>query len=203
MLTLKPQLNKPMAMSARSKYHATEEQMLSEQEMVEAAKKDSANFEPLYKKYHEQIFRYIYQRLDDKELAFDATSQVFLKAMMNLYRYEFRGVPFSSWLYRIAYSEINNMFKERKAQRSVNIDTVNITDICDELEEDDREAVHAILIEAIGELKEGDLQLIEMRFFEKRAFREIAEILDITENNAKVKTYRILDKLKKNIMQKL
>ena len=38
--------------------------------------------------------------------------------------------------------------------------------------------------------------LIEMRFFEKRSFREIGEILEITENNAKVKTFRALEKLK-------
>jgi RNA polymerase sigma-70 factor (ECF subfamily) len=46
-------------------------------------------------------------------------------------------------------------------------------------------------------LKENELQLIEMRFFEKRSFREIGEILDLTENNAKVKTFRALAKLKK------
>jgi RNA polymerase sigma-70 factor (ECF subfamily) len=45
-------------------------------------------------------------------------------------------------------------------------------------------------------LKEGQLQLIEMRFFEKRSFREMGEILDLTENNAKVKTFRALVKLK-------
>jgi len=37
-----------------------------------------------------------------------------------------------------------------------------------------------------------------MRFFEKRSFKEIGEIMGITENNAKVKIYRTLDKLKKN-----
>ena len=36
-----------------------------------------------------------------------------------------------------------------------------------------------------------------MRFFEKRSFREMGEILDLTENNAKVKTFRALVKLKK------
>jgi RNA polymerase sigma-70 factor (ECF subfamily) len=36
-----------------------------------------------------------------------------------------------------------------------------------------------------------------LRFFEKRSFAEIGEIVGITENNAKVKVYRILDKLKK------
>jgi RNA polymerase sigma-70 factor, ECF subfamily len=45
-------------------------------------------------------------------------------------------------------------------------------------------------------LKESQLQLIEMRFFEKRSFREMGEILDLTENNAKVKTFRALIKLK-------
>ena len=39
-----------------------------------------------------------------------------------------------------------------------------------------------------------------MRFFEKRAFKEIGEILNITENNAKVRTYRVLDEMKKNML---
>ena len=38
--------------------------------------------------------------------------------------------------------------------------------------------------------------LIEMRYFEKRSYREIGEILSVTENNAKVKTFRALQKLK-------
>ncbi|MEO1712127.1 MAG: sigma factor-like helix-turn-helix DNA-binding protein [Bacteroidota bacterium] len=40
-----------------------------------------------------------------------------------------------------------------------------------------------------------------MRFFEKRPFKEIADILGITESNAKVRTYRILDRLKKKILE--
>jgi RNA polymerase sigma-70 factor (ECF subfamily) len=47
------------------------------------------------------------------------------------------------------------------------------------------------------QLKEKDMEIIEMRFFEERPFKEIAEILNITESNAKVKTYRILEKMKK------
>jgi RNA polymerase sigma-70 factor (ECF subfamily) len=52
----------------------------------------------------------------------------------------------------------------------------------------------------IKQLPEDDLQMVEMRFFEKRAFKEIAEILNITENNAKVRMYRILERLKKTIV---
>jgi RNA polymerase sigma-70 factor (ECF subfamily) len=40
---------------------------------------------------------------------------------------------------------------------------------------------------------------VELRFFEKRPFKEIAEILDITEVNAKVRMYRLVEKLKKSL----
>jgi len=182
-----------------SKYHATETDLANEQAIVEAAKMDTKKFAVLYDKYYEQIFRYIYQRVDDKEGAFDAAQQVFVKALEGLSKYEYRGVPFSSWLYRIAFSEVNNMFRAEKAQRTVNIESVSVYGIIEEIQESKIDEYHDKIVDIISELPEDELQLIEMRFFEKRAFKEIGEILDITENNAKVKTYRVLEKLKKMI----
>lgn len=183
-----------------SKYHATQTDLLNEQAIVEAAKKDPRSFAVLYDKYYEQIFRFIYQRVDDKEGAFDGTQQVFMKALANLYKYEFRGVPFASWLYRIASSEVNNLYRTQKAQRTVNIDSVGVFGIMEEIQESKIDQYHDRIVAIIAEqLQEDELQLIEMRFFEKRSFKEIGEILNITENNAKVKTYRVLDKLKKKI----
>ena len=51
-------------------------------------------------------------------------------------------------------------------------------------------------------LKPDELQLIELRFLETRAFKEVAEILNITETHAKTKTYRTLDKMKKLFLLK-
>ena len=53
------------------------------------------------------------------------------------------------------------------------------------------------LLLTLSRLKNSQVELIEMRYFEKRSYREIGEILDITENNAKVKTFRALKKLRK------
>jgi RNA polymerase sigma-70 factor (ECF subfamily) len=61
------------------------------------------------------------------------------------------------------------------------------------------EEYKSILMTVIKNLPEDDVQLIELRFFEKRAFKEIAEILSLTETNAKVKLYRILEKVKKTL----
>ena len=52
-------------------------------------------------------------------------------------------------------------------------------------------------MEALRLINEKDLALIELRYFERRSYREIGEIISVTENNAKVKTFRALQRLKK------
>jgi RNA polymerase sigma-70 factor (ECF subfamily) len=45
-------------------------------------------------------------------------------------------------------------------------------------------------------LKPDEITIIELRFFEERPFKEVADILGLTETNAKVKVYRIVQKMK-------
>lgn len=189
-------------MEVVSRYHASREDMEREYELIKAAKEEPAAFRPLYDRYYERIFLFIYQRLDDKDLAHDAVSQVFLKAMQNLHKYEFKGVPFASWLYRIAKSEVYQLFRQQQSRRTVNIERSGLGEMMEEMEEDPYASFAPLLGDAVAELEEDDLQLIEMRFFEKRPFKEIADILEITENNAKVKVYRILERLRKILIEK-
>lgn len=169
----------------------------SEKELIDLAKKDNRYFTPIYKKYHEPIFRFVYQRLDSKDDASDITSQVFLKALVNLKKYEHKGFPFSSWLYKIALNEINQFYRTQAKKRTVNVDENQLKDVVEEVGEQYDETNQQQLLKALAVLEGEKLSLIEMRFFEKRAFKEMAQILNITENNAKVKTYRVLDELKK------
>jgi RNA polymerase sigma-70 factor (ECF subfamily) len=164
--------------------------------IIERAKLNPAHFAPLYKKYHEVIFRYIFKRVDEEETAYDITSCVFIKAITNLPKYEYRGIPFSSWLFRIAKSELYQSFRDKKAQRTVSIDSMQLGRVMEEFQIDESEHKREVLLKILPKLKDNQLQLIEMRFFEKRSFKEIGEILDLTENNAKVKTFRALLKLK-------
>lgn len=188
-------------MAVNPVYHQTNDRLQEELVIIREAKENPERFGPLYQKYHEQIFRYIYQRMDDEHLAFDVTSQVFVKALKNLHKYEYRGVPFSSWLYRIAKSELYQAFRDRKARRTVNVESMHLFEMVDELEEDDSSTNKKKLLQCLSLLKDGDLQLIELRYFEKRSYREIGEVLEITENNAKVRTFRALERLKKLFMK--
>jgi RNA polymerase sigma-70 factor (ECF subfamily) len=168
--------------------------MVNEQEIIAKAKRSMHHFTPLYTHYHKQILLFIYQRVNTKEKASDLTSQTFLKAMNNISKYEDRGFSFGSWLYKIALNEINGYY--RKNSRVVNITDGILSTLFYEIKDEEEKTKENKLMRAIKQLKNSHFQFIEMRFFENRPFKEIAEILDITESNAKVTTYRAIDKLK-------
>ena len=179
----------------------SEEALQKEWDVIRAAQKDPAMFRPLYDQYFECIFRFVYRRTSNESQASDICSQVFLKAMQQINKYQFKGVPFSAWLYRIASNEVAQYFRNVHKNRVISLETSHISGLVEEMEVSQKESYQNAMIQALDELKETDVQLIEMRFFEQRPFKEIAEIIGITESNAKVKTYRILEKLKKIIMR--
>ena len=180
-----------------SLYHFSKERISREEDLIHEAKKDSSKFDMLYNNYYEQIFLFILKRVETEDIAADITSQVFLKALSNLSKYKEIGLPFGSWLYRIARNEIYDLFLKNKIEMVVSIESKGIWNMITEIGEEKNEEDYSKLHTALGKLDDDEMELIELRFFEKRPFKEAAEILEITENNAKVKTYRILDKLKK------
>ena len=75
-------------------------------------------------------------------------------------------------------------------------------DLADEYDDNEDLDINLKLLKnVIQDLKPSEVELLELRFFEKRPFKEIANILDITENNAKVKVYRLLQKMKKRFVK--
>jgi RNA polymerase sigma-70 factor (ECF subfamily) len=174
-----------------------EQQLLIEEQVIRKARLDPQAFRPLYEKYYRKIFLFVLHRVGEKEISADITSQVFLKTLVSLEKYEFRGLPFSSWLYRIAVNECNTYFRKNKRTRMVVLEDMHVEGLYEEMfgssvEEELRLKLPMIL----EKLKPDELQVIELRFLEERPFREVAEILNITETYAKVRTYRILEKMK-------
>lgn len=173
---------------------------LTESEVIQLAKKQQDYFGLLYDKYFELIFRFVFKRLGGNEdLAGDITQHTFMKAMANIEKYEDRGFPFSSWLYRIAQNEVMMHFREQKKHVTVEIEERSVLDLIEEanistsMSQDEQEQLMAIL----NDMEQEHLDLIELRFFQALSFKEIADIYSITEANAKMKIYRILEKLNK------
>ena len=173
---------------------------VTEAEVIALAKKDSKYFGILYEKYFDQMFRFVFKRLGGKEaIAGDLTQQTFIKAMANIEKYEDRGFKFSSWLYQIAQNEVYMFFRNQKKTYSVSIDENQLADLAHEadiagymsIEEQEQ------LITLMNNMEQDQLDLIELRFFQGFSFKQIADIYKITEANAKMRTYRLLEKLGK------
>ena len=181
----------------------TEDEIRKEQEIIELSKKDAKVFGKLYEKYFDRIFNYIYRQTDDEDLAGDLCSQTFINALNNLKRYEFRGVPFSAWIYKIAGNEVNKHYRKNKGKKIFSIEELKVKELVESTEEGWDEEMINKLIDFMKDLPTDMLQVLELRFFEDKDFKEIAFILDITESGAKMRTYRALDKLRKSFNIKL
>ena len=181
-----------------ARYHKTQDQINSEQNQISAAQKDIRKFTPIYEKYYEPIFLFINKRVLDEDLTGELTSRVFYRCIKNLYKYEFTELPFSSWLYKIAHNEVLYYFRTRKNDtRYVSLNDAHIDLLSEEISilknAEEKGRLVSYLLE---QLTEEEVQFLELRFFEERSFSEIGFILNITANNAKIKTYRVIGKLK-------
>ena len=164
-----------------------------ERTLIEAAQADPARFVDLYERYFHRVYGYVIRRTRGRPEAEDITSQVFERALTNLARYEWRGLPFSAWLYRIAA----NAMSDRR--RQIERDSADPPpDVPDPLESEEIER-HAMLFQLVERLPEVQRQVIEMRFVDQKTIREIASALDRSEGAVKQLQLRALENLRKSM----
>lgn len=176
----------------------TDAEIRSEYAILEKSRKNPQAFGELYEKYFDRIFNFIYRQTDDEDLTADLCSQAFLNALNHVHQFQFKGVPVSAWLYRIAANEVNKYYRKQKSTRVFSIEEMRVKELMAMSDERWDEPLLEQLIGYLKELPTEMLEVLELRFFEDKDFREIAYILNITESGAKMRTYRALDRLRKN-----
>lgn len=164
--------------------------------VIKQAKKDPRHFAFLYERYYKSIFLFVHRRSGNNDVAGDITSQVFLKALNNIHKYKFKGVPFVAWLFRIASNEINMYFRKNAGSRTVSLEDAGIHRITAEVSDEDEDNKLELLLTAIEKLTDDEITLLELRYFELRSVKEVAYILNQSESNIKVKSHRIIKKIK-------
>ncbi|MFY7787063.1 MAG: RNA polymerase sigma factor [Thermoflexibacteraceae bacterium] len=166
---------------------------------VERAKRNPEHFHYLYEKYARVIFYFIFRRTNEAEIAEDLTSQTFLKALEKIHTFQDRGVPFSAWLYKIATNEVNLYYRKHQTNPVVSLEETFAHRLADDNPENITEESLQELANVLADLDSNDLLLLQLRFYEDKSFKEIAFILDIQEATAKMRLYRLLEKLKEKL----
>ena len=170
--------------------------------LVEAAQSDPAKFDALYELHFNRVYAFVVHRVRDRATAEDLTSGVFHKALSNLQHYEWRGVPFAAWLFRIATNAIADQFK-RTAREAPAVDDppardANPSSLTCDPQASDSEIIEtrALLFRLVGQLPEAQRHVIYQRFVEQRSIREIAQQLGKTEGAIKQLQFRALQSLR-------
>ena len=160
--------------------------------LVAAAKEDLRAFTALYERYVDRVYRYCYSRLGSRELAEDATSEVFLKALGALHRYE--DVLFAAWIFRIAHNVVVDVYRRRP---SVPLDGAEErpdparTPESLAVAQSEREMVRA----ALNKLTPDERAVVELPYAGWTG-RQIGESLGRTPNAVKTLRYRALRRLR-------
>lgn len=163
---------------------------VDERRQVEAAQRDARRFGDLYESNFERVYAFIVRRVGDRHDAEDLTSEVFHLALKNIGRFEWRGVPFAAWLYKIAANEIAD--RSQKTARQPRLDpTDDPREPCfEEIES------RARLFRMVDQLPSDQRRVITLRFAEERSIREIAQQLKRTEGAVKQLQFRGLHNLR-------
>ncbi len=178
------------ALTVRNKERQADERLL-----IEAAQKDPARFAELYENNFERVYAYVVRRVGDRAETEDLTSEVFHHALANLRRFEWRGIPFAAWLYRIAANLISDRWqrtnREQVADESGLIDSAPASNA--EFEEVER---RAILFRLVDTLPAEQQRVVVLRFVEQKSIKEVAREIRKTEGAVKQLQFRALTSLR-------
>jgi RNA polymerase sigma-70 factor (ECF subfamily) len=161
-----------------------------ERVLIEAAQTDPSRFAELYENNFNRVYAYVASRVRDRFEAQDLTADVFHQALANLKQYQWRGVPFVSWLLRIASNAIVD--HSRRVARQRNLPPPDDPDEVDF----DQGANHARLFQCVNSLPVDQRRVVVLRFSEQKSIREIAEEMNRTEGAIKQLQFRALQNLR-------
>lgn len=151
----------------------------------------------IYDQHYAKIYDYCYLRTGDRTAAEDLASEVFVEALRGIRRYQYRGIPLSAWLYRIARN-LTADYLRRKNRRA----TVSLREEADHPQlqtpsEAEASALRQDVHEAIQQLTDDQQQVIILRFFQGLSHEETAAIMGRRSGAVRVLQNRALHALRK------
>lgn len=162
--------------------------------LIEAAQHDPACFAELYEINFERVYAYVVKRVGNRTETEDLTSEVFHQALANLKRFEWRGIPFAAWLFRIAANLIADRWQgsgREVPDDSGKIESLQVSPV--EIEEVERRAT---LFRLTDTLPPEQRRVVVMRFVEQKSIKEVAREIRKTEGAVKQLQFRALSNLR-------
>jgi RNA polymerase sigma-70 factor, ECF subfamily len=156
---------------------------------------DRGAFGFLYKEYYEKIYRYCKIQMYNDTGAEDICQETFLRAWKSLPKFTINDHgTFQAFLFRIARNLIIDVSRKKKEYSLAAYEEVETNE--DFAADVDRTTAVEQLKKALAKLNDKDRQIIILRYFEEMSHTEVAKIVGIKEGALRVRTIRLLQKMK-------
>lgn len=147
--------------------------------------------------YGQPVFALIVRMVNSETDAEELTQDAFMKAFEHLSDFNAKS-KFSTWIYRIAYNTALSFLRKKNVEQTMLDENawnrISDTQIDDALNDDSEEQVEK-LHQALNKLTAEKRALVTLFYEEEHSIQELAQILNLSEGNIKVKLYRLRKKL--------
>ncbi len=158
------------------------------------------DFEAWFRDHRESVYRYVRFRVATREVAEDITSEVFLKALRALDRYDRKRSAPRTWLLRIARNSVTDHLRTLKRWGSLHISLDRVPDLVSRSPSQEERILHEEelrkLFNAAATLRESDQEVLSLRYGAGLSNVEMAESLKVSANAVAVRIHRALVRLK-------
>ncbi len=170
--------------------------------LVSKAKQgDEQAFGDLYGFYFEKIYKFVFFRVSQKEIAEDIAEEVFVKAWLKIK--QVKEESFGGWLYQIAKNKVIDHYRSQK--ETVDLSEVeNILESNQNIVDEANLAVEQVMfMELLKKLTPEQQIIIKLKFIEDMENSEIAELISKSEGSIRVIQHRAIQKLQELINERV
>lgn len=156
--------------------------------MKNADKKAADN---LISHYLDEMFGYVYKRVDSRETAKDVTQEIFISMLKSIENYDEQKSGFRTWLYSIAGRRIADYYREKEQKPTQTVDITDIQERLEDLNARNSEIAHELaeVRKFIDKLAPEPQSIFKSKVFDGQTFTEIALKKGMPESTVKSSFY--------------
>jgi RNA polymerase sigma-70 factor (ECF subfamily) len=174
----------------------------TEQKLLEKAQKNSKDFEALYKYFVDDVYRFSYSILNNRHDAEDITSQVFIAFYKKLNEFEWQNISLKYWFFTTSKNLCYTKFRKKpEVEYNDEIHSENFQEVSFVDEIMNRDLLEKVK-EEIQKLSPAEQTVINLRIWEGMQFSEIAELDGMKLSTCKLRFYRAIEKVKKSLEER-
>lgn len=161
--------------------------------IIRAKQGDTDAYGELYECHRLGIYRYLYYRTGDPQVADDLTSEVFLRMIRALPGYKFQDVAFQAWLFQIAHNLLNDHYRKMSIRNTVQLEENTMEDPLNPRTRPVEHSLNSVTLQkALERLSIDQRDVIVMRFITGLPISEVAQALHKSEDAVKALQRRAL-----------